>query len=229
MLNTHHLNRYLKLIEAYRHQTIEGYRERHHITPVCLGGGNEASNLIDLPARAHYIAHVMLAKAYPGNHDLLLAVMMFIGKRAGRFRRNSRTYATLKEAFASYMRINNPMKDPEVAKRVADKIRGRPGNRKFTAEGMERIVAARIGSKNHYFNRPAWRSNKLTPSSKAVWKQADSLFTSWSMNPCGASALARRFDISTVSKPLLNMFDKFKSGWIPNQDSDWLAFAREAG
>ena len=41
-----------------------GYVERHHIVPKCLGGNDEISNLVILTAREHYIAHILLAKIY---------------------------------------------------------------------------------------------------------------------------------------------------------------------
>ena len=42
------------------------YKEAHHIVPKCLGGSNEHDNLVDLTAREHYIAHILLAKIYGG-------------------------------------------------------------------------------------------------------------------------------------------------------------------
>ena len=41
------------------------YYERHHIVPRCLGGNNDESNLIDLYAREHFIAHKLLALENP--------------------------------------------------------------------------------------------------------------------------------------------------------------------
>lgn len=42
------------------------YKERHHILPTSLGGGNNIENLIYLTARDHYFAHCCLAKIYSG-------------------------------------------------------------------------------------------------------------------------------------------------------------------
>lgn len=41
-----------------------GYFEKHHIIPKSLGGTNDASNLVKLTARQHYIAHLLLYKIY---------------------------------------------------------------------------------------------------------------------------------------------------------------------
>ena len=51
----------------------DGYHERHHIIPKCLGGGNEEENLIDLFAKEHFIAHKLLAQENPDNNSLVFA------------------------------------------------------------------------------------------------------------------------------------------------------------
>lgn len=49
------------------------YHERHHIVPICLGGGDEKENLIDLFAKEHFIAHKLLALENPNNDKLIYA------------------------------------------------------------------------------------------------------------------------------------------------------------
>lgn len=51
----------------------EGYKERHHIIPKCMGGTNDETNLIDLYAREHFDAHKMLAEENPDNKKLFYA------------------------------------------------------------------------------------------------------------------------------------------------------------
>jgi hypothetical protein len=46
------------------------YYENHHINPVCLGGSNDADNLVLLTAREHYIAHKLLTYIYPNNRKI---------------------------------------------------------------------------------------------------------------------------------------------------------------
>jgi hypothetical protein len=52
------------------------YVERHHIVPKCLGGGNELSNLVQLTAREHFVAHQLLIKIHPGVEKLIYAACM---------------------------------------------------------------------------------------------------------------------------------------------------------
>jgi hypothetical protein len=79
------MNKYLivynKLIEKYRCLVLRGYVESHHILPRCMGGTNEISNLVDLPPKAHYVAHHLLHKAYPDNIKLAYAFGVFGTKR----------------------------------------------------------------------------------------------------------------------------------------------------
>lgn len=60
MKNRHEI-RYEKLIQYFLDNPItEGYLERHHIIPQCIGGTNDKSNLIYLPSRVHFLAHYFL-------------------------------------------------------------------------------------------------------------------------------------------------------------------------
>lgn len=40
----------------------EGYVEKHHIIPKSLGGSNDASNLVKLTAKEHFVCHLLLIR-----------------------------------------------------------------------------------------------------------------------------------------------------------------------
>ena len=63
--------RYDKFISWYIQNPSEKgtYTEQHHIVPKSLGGSNDSSNLVTLPARAHFLAHFMLWKMYKGTSE----------------------------------------------------------------------------------------------------------------------------------------------------------------
>lgn len=42
------------------------YTETHHIIPKCMNGSNDSSNLVELTAREHFVAHKLLFKMYIG-------------------------------------------------------------------------------------------------------------------------------------------------------------------
>ena len=52
---------------------LDGYFERHHIIPKCLGGNNNKSNLVLLTAREHFICHQLLWKSNKENNKLFLS------------------------------------------------------------------------------------------------------------------------------------------------------------
>src|SRR5205807_1273207 len=61
---------YHKFIEDRRQHPVSSdiYSERHHIIPRCEGGTDDRSNLIQLTARDHLFAHLILAKWKGGVH-----------------------------------------------------------------------------------------------------------------------------------------------------------------
>lgn len=66
---------YFDLIERRKASRPNGYVERHHIIPCCIGGNNDSSNLVYLTPEEHFIAHKLLAKIYPNNYGLIKAVI----------------------------------------------------------------------------------------------------------------------------------------------------------
>ena len=103
------------------HTFSEGeYFETHHKVPASLGGTDDKANLVDLTAREHYIAHLLLVKITEQSGDKTAHGKMLYafncmkwgrcdGERS--FKYNSRLYQKLKERF-SKMRSEN-MKSPD--------------------------------------------------------------------------------------------------------------------
>lgn len=71
---------YKQLIDRARTRVLTGYKERHHITPRCIGGSDDASNLVELTAREHFIAHKLLCEIYPNDSKLLYALWLMSNK-----------------------------------------------------------------------------------------------------------------------------------------------------
>ena len=74
---------YEQIINRGKSRTLEGYKERHHIIPRCMGGSDEADNLVDLTPEEHYLCHQLLVKMYPNNPSLIYAVVMMSGSIRG--------------------------------------------------------------------------------------------------------------------------------------------------
>lgn len=91
---------YELLIERARNRELEGYQERHHIVPRCLGGSNEKENLVDLTPEEHYVAHQLLVKLNPGHHGLAHAAhMMTVSSKCTS--RNNKSYGWLRKKHSS--------------------------------------------------------------------------------------------------------------------------------
>jgi hypothetical protein len=78
---------YNQLIERAKNRKPErdGYYERHHIIPKCMGGSNDKDNLVKLTYREHFIAHWLLHRANPTNKPLAASfIIMAFGKNRGR-------------------------------------------------------------------------------------------------------------------------------------------------
>lgn len=71
------------------------YCERHHVIPKSLGGSNDASNLVWLTAREHFVAHRLLAHIH-GKPMWFALWRMATSKRYG-----SRSYAKIREKVIS--------------------------------------------------------------------------------------------------------------------------------
>src|SRR5260221_4060018 len=62
-LNNKYKGWYYQIINRARKRGVpEGYFERHHVIPKCMGGSDIFWNIVNLTIREHYIAHWLLTK-----------------------------------------------------------------------------------------------------------------------------------------------------------------------
>jgi len=85
---------YNKLIQKAHSRILEGYCERHHIIPRCMGGSDDIDNLVNLTPEEHFVAHQLLVKMYPSNPGLVYAAHTMT---AGPRRINNKLYGWLKD------------------------------------------------------------------------------------------------------------------------------------
>lgn len=97
---------YDQLIVKAKGRKVEGYKEVHHIIPRCLGGSNKVDNLVELTAREHYVAHLLLAKIYGGKlwYAFFAMCNMDPSKEKSRYRTSSRLYAEAREEVSKQQR-----------------------------------------------------------------------------------------------------------------------------
>lgn len=83
------------IVKAKTRETVDGYKERHHIIPRSVGGLDDAKNLVNLTAREHFIAHNCLARIHGGVQWAAILIMKGNGKY-----NNSRLFETARIAYA---------------------------------------------------------------------------------------------------------------------------------
>ena len=94
-----HFKAYWNLMfKARRRRLADCYVERHHAVPRSEGGGDEPDNLVNLTAREHYVAHLLLAKIYDDRKMHSAVTFMHAGRDAFRF--SSRLYEHLRRRFS---------------------------------------------------------------------------------------------------------------------------------
>lgn len=147
-----HLSRYNKLINFYRENLPEGFVEKHHIVPKCMGGDDSLSNLVLLPTRAHFIAHYLLHKAYPENRSLAHAFAM-MGVCNGRQHRSSKLYEKSKIARSNAL---SGVPRPEWVKQKLRKPKSNTQNykRPKSKEHASKISSALKGKKKEVIKCP---------------------------------------------------------------------------
>lgn len=136
---------YDSLIDRARTRKITGYSERHHIIPKCMGGTNDALNLVRLTPEEHFLCHQLLCRIYKGTEfhtKMVFAVKMMTIPNS---KNQSRNVSKLK--MFSWLRT-------QYSKAVSTTKSGKPGSM--------------LGKKS------PWTSerNRLTKGSKRTFNQA---------------------------------------------------------
>lgn len=133
---------YNALIDRANNRISEGYIEKHHIIPRCLGGTDDKINLVALYPEEHFLAHQLLVKLHPTNKKLLFAAQLMTTHSTNN-RINNKMFGWMKRRLSLLMSgDNNPnRRDPEIQKKAALKRVGQ----KRTEETRVRMSAAQKG------------------------------------------------------------------------------------
>ena len=120
---------YNQIVERAKNRVLEGYKEKHHIIPKCLGGSNDKDNLVELTAREHFLCHMLLCEIYPNNKNLWYALfLMAINK-------NKKEYQKYKVSSREYERIkfewNKHSKKRKKPEGFGNKIKSEERNKKI--------------------------------------------------------------------------------------------------
>jgi hypothetical protein len=159
---------YQQIIANGKHQKLPGH-ERHHILPKSLDGTNDASNLVYITAREHFICHWLLTKIYPTGEEhwkMLNALRMMRAKNKNHQRYDtkitSRVYEKLKKEYALLQSEkvsgeNNPMygdkfhRSVEGTERQREAVSGEKNGAK-KEKARKKISESKLGKKRDPFS-----------------------------------------------------------------------------
>lgn len=135
---------YNQLVKRAQNRTLEGYKEKHHIIPKCLGGSNDKENLVELTAREHFLCHILLCEIYPKENKLKYALWCMVnGKHKSlnnNFIPNSRLYEIARLGF---IKAHTGFKFTDEMK---SKI-GLPKGFKYSIESKNKMKLSKLGRK----------------------------------------------------------------------------------
>jgi hypothetical protein len=96
-----YLKHYNMLMERSQNRVIDGYVEKHHIIPRCLGGTNDAANIAVLTPEEHFLAHQLLVKIYPNSPPLVNAAVIMTTHHT-EHRANNKLFGWLRRRASTY-------------------------------------------------------------------------------------------------------------------------------
>ena len=208
------------------------YFEEHHILPRCLGGKDDADNLVLLTAREHFIAHRLLCKIYKEVHNLKLAVLFMSTLKRGDqpLKINSRTYDYLRNQVSSarkdkampegVMELNYKLK---TTTQISNKLRGlRLTNHKHSPQfkrALIILISNLLYAHKHGFDITFPRNNHTkTKPSVHVFIKAEKLLVTFgyiSVHMDSETPLANRKRCRVVAnESLLCIFEDLVEGLI---------------
>jgi hypothetical protein len=170
---------YTKLIEKAKIRGTPAARyDSHHIVPICLGGGNEETNIVKITPEEHYLAHQLLVKMHPRNGKLIWAALAMTGtgNGTGNGRKGNKLYGWLRRAFVANQ--TGVKRSKEVGINISKALKGKLAGTKHPLYGIpvpqerrEKIRAGNIGKALGRKNGPMSEGskNKLSISRKKFY------------------------------------------------------------
>jgi len=101
-----HWNRYIDFINSRQSRQIPKavLIERHHIIPRSLNGSDDSGNILDLTAREHFIAHMILWKCFSGKMAQAFWLISHL-----KYNKNKLTSRQYERLCADYSKVNSEL------------------------------------------------------------------------------------------------------------------------
>ena len=223
---------YNNITRRGQNRILEGYSEKHHIVPRCMGGTDEVTNLVSLTPEEHYLCHLLLVKIHPKNIRLVKAAMFMVSSNDN-VKRNNKPYGWLKRQYSEYMRgPNNPQKINPIKGEQHYAFGKKLPPDHFTEKGKKVLADKMLGNKNPCAGIKPWKHPRTTDVTLALWKRANEIYDIWITHDmpsyCKLFGLVMGKKYHWQNKrhgkeigPYMNMVKYFRNGWVPTQDTEW--------
>lgn len=223
---------YNNIVGRGQNRILEGYSEKHHIVPKCMGGTDEVTNLVSLTPEEHYLCHLLLVKIHPKNIRLVKAAMFMVSSN-NNVKRNNKAYGWLKRQYSEYMRgPNNPQKINPIKGEQHYAFGKKLSPDHFTENGKKVLADKMLGNKNPCAGVKPWKHPRTTDVTLALWKRADDIYDIWIAHDMPSYCklfglvMGKKYNWQNKSHgkeigPYMNMVKYFRNGWIPTQDTEW--------
>lgn len=211
---------YDQLIDRAKSRTLSGYYESHHIIPKCTGGLDIPDNLVNLTASEHFLAHQLLAKIHKHNTKLIFAAnMMTVDKTGNRI--NNKQFEWIRKNWIEALKIE------ATGRKASEETKAKQREK---ASGKNNPMYGLRGNLHPSYKTAAWDNQRSTPY-KSEWKYAGQ-FYDWYMADLklgkykrqGHKRMLMELNLTCYSNAPRQCLKKFKQGWNPYTDQDWLNY-----
>lgn len=155
-----YLKIYNNIIEKAKSRKIEGYKEKHHIIPKCIGGLDYKENIVDLTAKEHFLCHLLLCEIYPDSEELKYAAFSMCkwnGETVKRKTVSGITYERLKKETSKItskrMMGNSIWKNRRHSEESIEKIKKARKDQKTSEETRKKMSDSKRGKKSGRFGK----------------------------------------------------------------------------
>lgn len=134
-----YLKIYNEIIERAKNREVDGYVEKHHIIPKCIGGNNKKDNIVSLTPKEHYVCHRLLCEIYPNETKLKYAFWRMCNVANNEYQNRNYTvsanvYSRIKNEISKLMskKVKNYSEETRklIGEKISKKLKGRPSIKK---------------------------------------------------------------------------------------------------
>lgn len=199
---------------------LDGYYEKHHIKPKCMGGDDRNSNLVLLKPKEHFICHHILYKIHKEVPKLLYAYKMMTISDRYDHRLTDKEYDVVGKLFSKMVsesqikwikdhpdewkdRMNKINKNPDKIRKMADTHRGMK-----RSEASKKLMSkSALGKRKGKFNG-VWNGYYITPN--GTFESVDDACAANKIRSCSLHSRCKYRNSEKINFHSLRVEDVFK-------------------